>query len=439
MPTSRLEIDLSAIERNINALRAALRTVPAQRSPGSLLCAVLKQDAYAMGASRIARWLSAREVDMAAVYSPREAGVLADNAATMPVLVLLPVREIRRTGPLYSLAVAGRLHLTVHDDDQLDALLRAIDGLGLRLPLHAFVDTGMSRGGCIPELAAPLITRILNAPRARLAGVMTHFASPEDPDRVAEQLRLLDSALAPLRGALPAGTPVHAADSAATFRFPDSHLAMVRIGQALFGFSTDAPHESLRHAHGQLERAVRWTSSIAHVSDVPAGWPVGYDATWRAPRPSRIAVVPVGYADGYPRAASGSAHVRITGERWDDPARAPAARAHTRACFAPVVGRVSMDQITIDVTDAPPELAAVGAQVEITGRDADAPNDLAALARAAGTVVHELLCGMSHRLPRSYTCDATDTNTPDRSSTHPPRPGVLARLPAPRDAAAPGR
>ncbi len=400
---------------------------PAQ--PRVQLCAIIKQDGYAMGAPRLARKLAAMGVEMLAVYCPSEARDLAEAPVKTPVLVLMPVSTFDRKDPLYRLAVAGRLHLVLHSEEQALELSSVASRVGVTFPVHVQVDTGMSRGGCLPEQAYRLVELALSSPRFRLAGVMTHFSSPGHEDEFTrEQARVFRGFVdrikpllieATTRGSLRNQPPVvvHAANTSGVFRSSDLHATMVRVGQGLLGYGRDALVDVANIEHlasaERLRPAVRWVSRIVHVQDVPAGWPVGYSRLWHARKPSRIAIVPVGYADGYPIALTNTGKVRLTGLAWDRPrtseplaSRSEVIDAHSgqrgASCFAPVVGRVSMDQITIDVSDAPPELTRLGSEVEIIGDDPSAPNHLSTLAAQAGTITHQLLCSISGSLERVY-------------------------------------
>lgn len=451
MTTSRVEIDLAAIEHNTRVIRSILQPPPhpntppnthAQSAPagaqgaagGTQLCAIIKQDAYGLGAPRIARKLAALGADLLAVFCTAEARALADTPIRTPILVLMPVAEFDRKDPLYRLAVAGRLHLTLHSEAQALELASVASRVGVTFPVHVQVDTGMSRGGCLPDAAEALIDLALSSPRFRLAGIMTHFSSPATDDEFTrEQARLfrgfierikprLTAAADRLRGQAP--VVVHAANSAAAFRSDSLHASMVRVGQALFGYVadtfTDREHVQFADAAASLRPALRWVSRIVHVQDVPAGWPVGYNRLFHTRKPSRIALVPVGYADGYPIALTNKGQVRLTGLAWDRPRTAeptapgptPGPAPETASAFAPVVGRVSMDQITIDVTDLPEEFWRPGREVEVYGNDPGAPNHLPTLAAAAGTITHQLLCAISPALERVYltrACAEGDT------------------------------
>lgn len=428
MANSRLEIDLSAIERNLAVVR---RVIDAAKPGRVQVCGVIKQDAYGLGAARVAKKLASAGIDTLAVYSLDEARALADVPIRTPLMVLSPVSLIERNDPLYRLLVGGRLHMVLHSEQQAMDLSTLGVRIGVQFPVHVQVDTGMSRGGCLPDEAARLVELATSpgaAGRLRLAGVMTHFSSPaHDESFTKEQARLFRSWIDRIKPLLSRanerGYPpclVHAANTAATFRSASLHATMVRVGQGLYGYGPEAlpiGEDSGVEFTGQamrLEHAMRWVSRIAHVQDIPAGWPVGYGRTWHAKRPSRIALVPVGYAQGYPIGLSSRGHVRLTGVLWDRPrTSAPedliAPRETDHGAFAPVVGRVSMDQITIDVTDAPPEAARVGAEVELVGRRLEWRNSLPRLAALAGTIPHQFLCGITGGVERAYVLSGVES------------------------------
>lgn len=396
MPTtSRIEVDLAAIEHNVRVVRSVLQR-GADRALGPVpgICAVLKADAYGCGAPRVAKRLGIAGVEMLAVYTPEQARALVEANVSQPILMLMPVREMDRSDPLYRSAARDRLHFTIHDRDGLASLGSVADGFGMTIPVHLEVDTGMSRGGASPDEAAALAVRIHEHPRLRLAGVYTHLADAHSNAAFsAAQNEAFSRWLKRVEGVLPADCLVHEANTFGTFRAGAAHRSMVRVGLALLGMGLEefgAPGEFEFAAEaGKLVPAVRWISHVAHLKWIGPGATVGYGCTWRAERKSRIALVPVGYADGYPVALSnqGAVAVELPGG--------------IRA-FVPVVGRVSMDQITIDVTDIPDGQIAIGSCVEVVGNDRTAPNHLPTLAKLAGTITHELLCRFSARLPRQY-------------------------------------
>lgn len=424
-PSSRIEVDLSAITHNVGVIRRVLsRGREGQRSPA--LCAVLKADGYGLGAARIARRLAGLGVEMVAVYTTDQARALVESNVTTPILVLMPVREIERSDALYRAASRGRLHLAIHDAANLATVSEIADRQGMTLPVHVEVDTGMSRGGVSPADATVLLERIERHARLRLAGVFTHFASANlNDEQTREQSEIFSKWLESVRHLIPDDCVVHQANTFAMFRSSVLHRDMVRVGLAVLGFAgeefADDGAFELREDAERLRPCVRWLSSVVHVKTIEAGTPVGYAGTWRAPRRTRIALVPVGYADGYPLALSNKARVGVV-------------LPDGRTAYAPVVGRVSMDQITIDVTELPGDFVSIGSVVEVIGAERGTPTHLPTLAQQAGTISHELLCRLSHRLPRFYTAlDASESKqqTNERSSLGVELPAVESKTTRP--------
>ncbi len=418
--TSVIEVDLTALERNLAIIRGVLSSgldeasPPATPPPPPGVCAVLKADGYGLGAVRLAKRLTApkatRAVEMIAVYTPDEARELIDAAITTPILVLMPVAGFDRHDPLYHALSKGQIHLTVHDRDNLDAVTRTAEHLGAILPVHLKIDTGMSRGGAPPRQAGALLAKITDHPRLRLAGVFTHFASADSSaDLTRDQAQSFLNVLRLSEARLPGDCLIHEANSYATFRSAALHADMVRIGLALLGYGAESVGEGDRYEFGaafrQLTPILRWTSSVVQTKHIAPGTPVGYGSVWTAPKraagDTRLAIVPVGYADGYPVALSSdrASHPALDLEHT---ARVGFEISTGIRAYAPVVGRVSMDQIIIDVTDLPERSTGVGAPVEIVGNNPSAPNHLATLAKIAGTITHELLCRMSPRIERRY-------------------------------------
>lgn len=436
MPTSRLVIDLSAVEHNLALLRTVISggaAAPASAGAGVAaatgkvqLCAVIKQNAYGMGAGRIARKLAQCGADLLAVYSLDEARELVDLPIKAPILVLMPVSGIDRSDPLFRLTIAGRLHLVLHSVQHATELAAFCSRLGLQLPVHVQVDTGMSRGGCLPEEAVELVKLVASTPRFRLAGLMTHFSSPgHDEGFTREQAKLFRSLIDAVKPTLvelaKKGVPpvvVHAANTAATLRSGSLHATMVRVGQGLYGFGAGdlggtTPADFASAASG-LHHAVRWVAPLVHSEVIPAGWPVGYNRTFTSRRPARIGIVPVGYANGYPIGLGNRALVRLTGRAYpkvgdtSEGGKLPGGGAGINSpgqapgVWAPVVGRVSMDQITIDLTDVPDAMCAIGMEVELIGSEPGSPNSVPRLAGEAGTIPHQLICGITASVERTY-------------------------------------
>lgn len=482
VPTSRLDIDLSCIERNLRLIRGVVAPEPdarrldpnpkASRASKVGVCAVVKQDGYGAGAARIAKRLHAAGVEMFSVYTIDEARVIAEAVPGAPILILMPVYSLDRQDPLYRHLSGARVHFSLHSVDQFNALSETASRIGVALPVHVQIDTGMSRGGTVPAQAVTLLESVLDSQKMRLAGMMTHFASPCcDESYTREQARLFRDFVETVKPAIKTavGVPMrqgagvqdillHAANSCATFRSRALHGSLVRCGQAMLGYLTDdlpVPDSFEFAAQARaLQPAIRWTSSIVHIQEIPAGWAVGYGSTWRAPyradgKPTKIAIIPVGYADGYPRTLGGEGGggpgwVGLTGRQWERKGAGEhdetTTDSHAQATvYAPVVGRVSMDQITVDVTDVPEALLKfgpaggdhAGPEVEIYSRRLGAPNYLPKLATASGSITHELLCRIGprvervHRYPASSATEAVSSSPHSPHSAHPTIPGLV--------------
>lgn len=387
--TSRLEVDLSAVEYNVGVVRRIV-------GPAVGLCAVLKADGYGLGAVRLGRRLAIAGVDMAAVYTTDQARALLDAPlpSDVPVLILMPVRELDRADPIYRSLLTGQVHLTLHDRASYEAVAEIAKSQGLTIPVHVEVDTGMSRGGASPAEALEIIHLAAANPRLRIAGVFTHCASADsDPVQTGRQAAAFDALLERAGGLLPDDCLIHQASTFGVFRAKRLHRRMVRVGLALLGYAgeeyADPDHVEMLEQSADLRPCVRWVSRIVQTKWIETGTPVGYGGTWRAKRRTRLGLIPVGYADGYSRALSNRARVGVE-------------LAGGVKAYVPQVGTVSMDQITVDLTDLPETGLDVGAWVELVGNDRTAPNHLPALAKAAGTITHDLLCRIGPRVARHY-------------------------------------
>ncbi|NOG55698.1 MAG: alanine racemase [Planctomycetes bacterium] len=391
-PTSTVELDLTRLDHNIAQIR---RIIGSQVR----LCCVLKADGYGLGAPRIAQRMESLGVDMLAVYTPDQAlQLVTAGISRTPILVFMPLDDLDRTNPLYRSLISGRLHCVVHDEAHLDRLARLGHRYGCSVPVHVEIDTGMSRGGIAPQQAGAVLQTIQQNRYVRLAGLLTHYANADNGrETTIQQLDAFQAFLNDHAAMIPTDCTVHSAGTHAMFRFPQTHQQMVRIGLAWAGYGPD--DEDMQHPEtGEMQAAsssshflpiARWRSSIVHVKRIEAETPVGYGWTWKARRPTRIGLVPVGYADGYPVALSNRAMVmvRTLDDQWYP---------------APVIGRVSMDQMTIDLTDFAPEQIILGSEVELFGCQRDAPNDVPMLAQQSDSIMYELLCRLSPRIPRVY-------------------------------------
>lgn len=406
--TSRLHINVSAIDRNMAVLRRLV-------GPDCLLCPIVKADAYGLGAVRLAPRLAGAGAGLLAVYSPEQASALVKTAITTPLLILMPVTDIARTDDLYRWLVSGRLHLTVHDEDHLQQIIRLAEKYATIIPLHMEIDTGMSRGGATISAASSMIRTIRANRWLRLAGMMTHFSNAKaDAERTTLQMERFDKLVGDCASLIPQDCLIHVASTYSVLRHRRFHRSMVRFGLAWAGYGLeDLEGGEIIVEAEQLEPILTWSSEIVQVRKIQSGTTVGYGSQWKAKRASTIGLIPVGYADGYPvglgESSTNSEPAQVAVRLGEGP-KAPIA-------YAPVIGAVNMDQISVDLTGLHTQAGAgsgggsgairVGARVELISPDRDAPNHLARVAKAAGTIPHEMLCRLNSRLKRLYETDAS--------------------------------
>lgn len=394
-PQSYVDVDLGAIGRNAAAFSTRLGEVD------SKLCGVIKADAYGLGAVRVGKRLESAGAAMLAVYGIQEAKPLVDSAIGLPILVLLPVAGMDRSDAMFRALSLGKLELSIHDADSLRVAREISETLGINLRVHVAVDTGMGRGGSMPIEAAQIVREISQLRRVELAGVGTHFARVDrDAVATAEQADVFDKWLQSVHGHMPESTVIHTANTYGTVRSSRYAYSMVRVGIGLYGCGMDRLHKDDKFEWQSLldtlEPAVQWVSKVRQVRHVPGGWSVGYGSTWTAPTGgATLAGIPVGYADGYPLGLSS-----------DPTTGMPRAKVGVDVgegviAYAPVVGRVSMDQIVIDVTGM--QSVKPGSPVEVIGRFKEGPTSVDELARRGSTLSHHVLCSISHRVPRRYS------------------------------------
>lgn len=361
---TRAEIDLAALAGNLRTLRRV--------AAGSRVFVVVKADAYGHGLVQVARRLERESVDGLCVALAEEGLALRACGVTAPILVLNGVY-----GDAHERVLAAHLTPVVYSIEQARAFARASRELGARaVPVHLKIDTGMARLGVQLDELGPLLDALDGLP-VRLDGVMTHLSSADsDAAATRGQLERFEAAVATLRARGHAPRFVHAANSAATYLHEASRYDLVRTGLATYGV---APHGA---SDSGLTPVMSVRTELIALRELPAGAPVGYDQTFRAARPSRIATVPMGYGDGLMRSASNRGHMLVRGRR------------------CPIVGRVSMDLTTLDVTDLPE--VAVGDEVVLIGRQGDAQLTAEHLAEASDTIAYEVLTSISPRVPRVY-------------------------------------
>ena len=374
----RALISRSALLHNAGIVRRAL---PA----GTRICAILKADAYGHDAWIVADALcnyaagasDSPAVDAIAVANVDEAAALP--AIDVPILVFRPLENafLGRQRSKLEEAVRSGWVLTLCSTAGAEDLARIAVACGKRASVQVMVDTGMTRAGVDIAHLPDLLHKIDSRPSLRLVGVCMHFSNAEESrnPHSMEQLARFRRATDSLETR--AGKVLrHAANSGALFFQPDSRLGMVRPGIALYGIdptgrpSLDRP----------LRPVMKWTAPLVGIRTIRKGTGVGYGQTWLAPHETRIGLLPVGYADGYPRGFSNKAAVLVHGRP------------------APVVGRVSMDLITIDLGEI--AQAQVGDEVTLLDNDPLSPVSVYALAKWADTIPYEIFCRIGQRVQR---------------------------------------
>jgi alanine racemase len=363
-------VNLAAIERNVATLRSRL-------AAGAQLCAVVKADGYGHGAAQAAGAALAGGATSLAVATADEAGELRAAGIDAPLLVMGAV-----SAQELEVALAVDAELVVWDPAFVEEVARrAPDSRPVRM--HVKLDTGMGRLGTRDERQALAVAEAVAAssPALELAGAMTHFATADDdPEFMERQLREFQPFARELRRHWPDIT-LHAANSAATLREPRSHLSLVRCGIAIYGCD---PMNQDPDAHG-LEPALELRSYVAAVKQAQRGDSAGYGRRFISPGETWIATVPIGYGDGIRRALTNNCDVLIGGRRY------------------PLVGTVSMDNITVDL--GPEAAAGEGEAATIIGRDGAERQTAEDLARRIDTISYEVLTGLTRRVPRVYHRD----------------------------------
>ena len=365
-----VEIDLAALERNLKHIRA---TLPATIK----YVAVVKADAYGHGLPQVAARLMQAGTDLFAVANIAEAMTIRELSADWPVLLLSPVLpDEDRYLAEFDLAA------TVSSVDEV----RRFDAVGCAagnpIAVHLKIDTGMGRLGVWHPQAKEVYAAIKATSGLRLAGVFTHFSSAdEDPVFTAEQRRLFLAALAGFPGFDPAGLFIHADNSAGLETTPgESAFNAVRVGLLQFGI---LPHPHSMLARVKAEPVFSFHTRVGLVKQLPAGTSVSYGRTVKLSRDTRVAVLTAGYGDGIARASGNRAQVLINGRR------------------CPVLGRITMDQTMVDVTDVTGTVAC-GDLAVLVGRQGGEEISVTEFSNWADTIPWETLCSVTKRVPRHY-------------------------------------
>ena len=365
--STRVKIDLDAISANFDAIREKAK-VP--------VMAVVKADAYGHGAIQVARLLQDR-ASFFGVSSMLEATELCRAGLTNPILILghTPVKA-------FGTAIREGIRPTIFRYEDAKALSDAALAEGIPAPFHFAVDTGMSRIGFpVTEEAADICAQIAKLPGLVAEGIFSHFATADSADltRSRVQAKQFDAFCGMLKARGVDISIRHLNNSAGIMNF-DTHYEMVRAGIVTYGMypSDEVPPELLA-----LKPALQFFSKVTFVKTLPAGREISYGGTFVTTKDTIVATVPVGYADGYRRSLSGKFYCLIHGKK------------------APILGRVCMDQMMVDVTEIPG--VQPGDRVTLVGTDGEETITMEQIAAAADSFNYEFVCGISRRVPRIYT------------------------------------
>jgi alanine racemase len=367
-PVTFIEVDLGAIAHNIRAIKTHI-------GPRVSLMAVVKANAYGHGAVEVARTALRNGASRLAVARAGEGIQLREAGISAPILVMsyTPPAEVES-------AVAHDLTLAVTEMQVAEIVSAQSAALGRRTPVHIKVDTGMGRFGLLPDEVGPFLDRLAAMPGLAVEGIFSHFSVADlaDKDYTWQQFQIFQRVVVELRAA---GHPVplcHIANSAATLDLPTMHLNAVRAGIAIYGLR---PSNQVEPAV-PLKPALTLKSRVARVRTLPAGSSISYGRTYITPHAMPVALVPVGYGDGYHRLVSNRGAVLINGNR------------------APMVGRVCMDHFVVDVSQVGP--VEVNDEIVLIGRQGEEQITADEVATWAETINYEVTTSLLPRVPRFY-------------------------------------
>jgi len=363
---------------DLSALRGNYQLVKEETAKECRMLAVVKADAYGHGALRVSRELEDMGVDYLGVAILEEAIELREAGIGSPIIILGGLFEGQEGA-----AFDHDLTPVVFGPESAERIDTEAGRRNKRCKIHIKIDTGMGRLGVRADKALSLLTKVTKMQGIDIEGLATHFSSADDPQKgsTTRQIKLFASIVEEAEK-LGIDIPLkHAANSAGTLRFPEGHFNMVRPGISLYGIS---PSSSMKNKD-RLKPVMSLKTKVMEIKDIEVGETVSYGETYVAKKRSTIAVLPVGYADGYRRELSNAGEAVIRGKR------------------AKVAGRVCMDMTMIDVTGI--DGVKKGDDVYLMGGDSHIAVSACEIAEIAGTIPYEILCGISQRVPRVYISD----------------------------------
>ncbi|NPA06303.1 MAG: alanine racemase [Chloroflexi bacterium] len=377
-PLSIPEGAVTWAEVNLPAYRANLRAIQTFVGPRVQIFAVVKANAYGHGLVPMARAALQAGARRLVVHRLDEALQLRASGIQAPILILgyVPLAAARWVAQ-------HRLTPTVITLEFLEALSAHTPADAVS-EVHINVDTGMGRYGLLPDEVVPFLRAAASIPRVRIEGIYTHFATADEADRtyMLQQWRVFQDVLTAAEAAGVRPPVRHACNSAAIFALPEAHLDAVRPGIATYGLRPSLDWETPI----ALQPVLTWKARVARVRTLPPGHGIGYGRTYVTSKPTTVALVPVGYGDGYHRILSNKGQVLIHGQR------------------APVLGRVSMDQIVVNVSHIPN--VALEDEVVLLGQQGGEAISAEELAAWAQTINYEVVTAILPRVPRIYLDEA---------------------------------
>lgn len=364
---------------NLDAVHYNLEQMKKNIAPGTKIIGVIKADGYGHGAVPIGRELEQLAyVSGYATATPEEALVLRKAGLRKPILIL------GYTFPYcYEDLIRQDIRPTVFREDMLAELSACAKKLGKKAKIHIKVDTGMTRVGIMPdEKGLAFVQKALSYDMLEVEGIFTHFARADETDKTSakEQLARFNHFITEIENRLHYQIPFkHCSNSAGIIEMKDANMDIVRAGIILYGLW---PSEEVKRDILSIQPVMELKSHIVYIKEVEAGVPISYGGTYVTEKKMRVATIPVGYGDGYPRSLSNKGYVLIRGKK------------------APILGRVCMDQFMVSVEDIPE--AVEGDEVTLIGKDGKLCITMEELGVLSGRFNYELACVLDKRIPRVY-------------------------------------
>ncbi len=367
------------IEVNLAHILSNAESIKEHIGKDTRIVAVIKTDGYGHGSIALAKKLEDKDFMYGfAVATEEEAMELVHAGIKKPIMIL------GYTFPYaYEEMAEYGIEPAVFREDMLEEMGKAAQKRGKTMRLHVKVDTGMGRIGITPDdKGIAFVKKVVETEGVELAGVFTHFARADEADKTSakEQLLLFNRFIEKLHEIGIQNILCHCSNSAAIMEMPESHMDLVRSGIILYGLK---PSEEVNMNVLSLKPALSFYSSIVFIKDMEPGCPISYGGTFVTKENMRVATIPIGYGDGYPRSLSNVGYVLIKGKK------------------APILGKVCMDQMMVDVTHIPDAIE--GDKVTLIGRDGDMEITADDLGELSGRFNYELICDLGKRIPRVYT------------------------------------